>query len=118
VSFVRGHFRKASQPPAATGIRLRLSFANPKSINSRPPSEHDVPRLDIAMDDPLAVCLIQGIRKLDCIPQNFLDGQCNPFSSFLLQRLAFKIFEYEVVHSILVSDVMQRANAEGVRALR
>ena len=37
--------------------------------------EHDVAGLDIPVDDPLPVRLIQSIRQLDSIFQNILRGQ-------------------------------------------
>ena len=59
----------------------RLGEAEVEELRAAP-GHHDVGGLQIAMDDPLAVCGGQRVRDLDAVPQSLIDRQ----RSFLESR--------------------------------
>jgi len=65
-----------SSEAAATGVSGALSFASPKSSSFAPRlGEHDVSRLEIPVDDPVAMGLVKRPRDLDPVAQDLLEGK-------------------------------------------
>ena len=67
--------------------------------------DHDVAGLQIAMDDPGPVRLVERIRDLNTVAQNLLERQ-RPFRQFVRQRFALE----QLHHQVVLADVVQRAD--------
>ena len=71
--------------------------------------EHDVPGLQIPMDDALPVCRLKGVRDLDAEAEYLCERQRSTFET-CRQRLTFEQFEHEVLGVVLAADVVQAAD--------
>ena len=71
--------------------------------------QHHVARLQVAMHHALPVRALQSVRHLDAVSQHLLEGQ-RPALHALRQRLAFQVFQHQVVDATLMADVVERAD--------
>ena len=71
--------------------------------------EHDVGRLQVAMDDPVAVRVIERAGDLDRADQRLVERQ-SPGREPLGQRVAFDVLHDEKVDLVLASDIVERAD--------
>jgi len=77
--------------------------------------EHHVPRLQVAMDDPLLVRPLERIGDLGRVAQHLLRRQRAALQA-LGQRLALEQLHHEVVDPVLGPHVVERANVGMVEA--
>ena len=71
--------------------------------------DHDVRRLQIAVDHPLPVRLIERLRNLDRMVQDFVLRKRPPFEP-LRKRFAVEELHHEVMRFPLAADVEERAD--------
>ncbi len=71
--------------------------------------QHDVAGLQVPVHDPLPMRLIQRVGDLHAVAQRLLEGQ-RPLGEAVGQRLALDQLHHEVIHAVLVADVVQRAD--------
>jgi len=71
--------------------------------------EHDVAGFDVAVDDTLAMRLLEGIGDLDPVPQGILQRH-RPLAQPLAEGLAVDELHDEIIHAVLVADVVQRTD--------
>jgi hypothetical protein len=77
------------------------------------PGQHDVARLEIAVDDAGAVRARQRIRKFGGVGERVIDGEGSFAVDALLQRLAVKVLHHQVADglaSVQLANVVQRAD--------
>ena len=80
--------------------------------------QHDVAGLQIAMDDARAVRLVQRARDLNRVSSApGSSGQARACSRLqpIGQRLAFEILHHQEVDTVLLADVVQRADVRMVQ---
>jgi hypothetical protein len=87
-----------------------FSFARPKSRSFAPRlGEHDVARLEIAMDHSLPVCPIEGVGDLSGVLEQQREWQRLTTHS-LRKGLAFEVLHYQEVGAVLMADVVKGAD--------
>ena len=87
----------------------------PKVEQLRPRlGQHDVGGLQIPVDDPLPVRLVQRIRHVDGDLQRLVEWQC-PFLQPLGHGLSIEILHDQKVDAVLASDVMEGADVRVVQ---
>jgi hypothetical protein len=96
------------------GRRHCLRQPEVQQLRSRA-GQHDVRRLQVAVDDALPVCLVEGIGNLNRDLQNLRYGEGSLAQSGR-QRLAFETLHDEIVGLILPADVMELADVRMVQA--
>ena len=97
-------------------VRACTDFASPKSSSFAPrPRQHDVARLQVAMDDPRAVRLVERVRDLNRERQGLVERHRAFPSQPVRERLAFEILHHQEVDAILVADVVQRADVRMIQ---
>ena len=119
-----GHVRERPENGALIGERRRLRqrIAHSGDRPSRPQlrqteieeldprrGQHDVPRLQITMDDPGAMGLVERVGDLERVPDEPVDRQSAALQP-LRERLTFQILHDEIVGAVLMPDVMERAD--------
>src|SRR5215472_8433491 len=77
--------------------------------------QHNVPRLQVPVHNPCAMRLIQRIRDLCSVLQHLLQRQ-RPLLQPLRQRLSFHTLHHQVIHAILTTHIMQRANVRMIQS--
>ena len=92
----------------AQGSRWRLGQAKVHQLRSRL-GQHDVARLQVAMDHAAAVRLFQPVADLRPNTEHLLQRQ-PALAQALAQRLAFQVFHDEVTDPVLLADVVEVAN--------
>ena len=102
--------------PATAGAPV---FARPKSSSFAPAlRQHDVARLEIAMDDAGAMGCGECVGDLNPNLQRLVERQ-RTFLQSLFQRLAFQVLHDQEVDPVLATDVVTRdrcADDSGPRA--
>src|SRR5262245_44165438 len=71
--------------------------------------QHDVGRLEVAMDDALAVRGVEPAGELHPETQDLLERQ-RAAEQPVRERLASEVFHHEEVHAVLLADVVQGAD--------
>ncbi len=71
--------------------------------------QHDVPRLQISMDDAGTMGFVERVCDLHGVPQREVEGKCASAES-IRERLAFQIPHDQEVDAIVMTDVMERAD--------
>ena len=98
-------------------------FAIPKSSNfvwavpwrpAPPVDEHDVARLDVAMDDPQPVGGGERIGEIDGVAQGLVEAE-GPAREPIGERLPFAVLHHQEVDAVLVSHVVERADVRMVQ---
>jgi hypothetical protein len=56
--------------------------------------QHDVAGLQIAVDDPVAVCLVEGVGDFDGVAERPIERECTIHQP-LSERLAFQILHHQ-----------------------
>jgi hypothetical protein len=106
--------REARQnTPRLRGRQLRETEVDELDARLR---DHHVAGLEIPMDDPLPVRLLQRVGDLETEAQHLLERE-RPFREALGQRLPFQELHDQVLDAVLIPDVMQCADV-GMRELR
>ena len=77
--------------------------------------QHDVLRLEIAMDDVLLMRLVQRVHDLARDLQGVVEWQRSTRES-IGERLALEVLEDEIPHAVLFPDVVKRADVRVVQA--
>ena len=88
------------------GVRLRDAEVEQLGAGAR---EHDVGRLQIAVDDASAMGAIQRVGDLRGDLQRLRDGQCTPREP-VFEGFPFHELEHEVVEAVLTADIVKRAD--------
>ena len=83
----RAAMRLADERPASG--RVHLGEAEVEQLDARL-GEHHVARLEVAMDDPLAMGAAERVGDLDAVAQELIGGQRSAAQA-LRQRLAFEV---------------------------
>ena len=88
------------------GRRLDVLFGEPEieQLHARL-REHDVRRLQIAVDDSLPMCFVQSVGDLNSVLQHLLEWQ-RPVSNPLRQRLPLAMLHDQIIGT----NVVERAN--------
>jgi hypothetical protein len=71
--------------------------------------QHDVPGLQIPVDDAMLVCRVKGVCDFDPEAEHLSERQ-RPACDTCGQRLTFEEFQYEVLSVVLSADVVQPAD--------
>src|SRR5205085_6070634 len=71
--------------------------------------EHDVGRLQIAMDDSFAVRAVERRRDLDAVAKDLIERQ-RSFAQSIGERFAVEELHDEKVHAVVEANVVQRAD--------
>ena len=71
--------------------------------------DHDVARLQVAMDEPAPMRPIERVRDLDTQPQHLVRSE-RPARQARRHRLALDLLEHQEVDAVLSPDVVQRAD--------
>ena len=77
--------------------------------------EHDVERLQIPVRYPIAVGLVQRVGNLDRILQHLLHRQ-RALLQVIRQRFPLQVLHHQIVDSILMADVEERADVRMIQA--
>jgi len=78
--------------------------------------QHDVARLQVAVDDARAVRLVEALGDPSAIPHHLLDRKAS-LGETGSQRLALQVFHNDVVDPVLLAEVIELADV-GVAELR
>src|SRR5271169_2642070 len=106
---IHGRRRRSERPDSFRGNRhFRLCQSEVHQLRARL-GQHDVRRLQVAMDDALLMRLLQRLRDFRSDLQNLIKGQ-RTFRQALSQSLAFEILHHQEVGAILRADVVKRAD--------
>jgi len=89
-----------------TGGRLRQPEVEQLHARLR---HHDVRRLEVAMNDPLAMGLVQRIGDLDPEAQNLGERQW-AFAQAFSESLAFEVLHHQVIDAVLAADIVESAD--------
>jgi hypothetical protein len=91
-------------------IARPLAFANPKSSNFAPDFvSMMLPGFQIAMDDPLAMCLIERVSDLNRVLQYLVECQ-RTLVKALRQRLSLQMLHDQKIDPILSTHVVEHAD--------
>ena len=93
---------------------LQLRQAKIQKLRPRP-CQHDVARLQIPVDDPLPVRLVQRIRDLNSNLQCLIQRQ-RALLQPVGQRLALQVLHDQEVDPVLAADVVEGANVRVIEA--
>ena len=105
----RGHRRRRGQIGAAARPgQGRASQAEVEQLGARL-RQHDVARLEIAVDHPLAVGRGQRVGDLRPVLQRLI-GSERALGQAVGQRPALEVLHHQVVHTAVLADVVQRAD--------
>ena len=100
------------------GVNAPTAFARDRHLRLRQTKvhqlcarfgQHDVRRLQIAMDDALLMRLLQGLSDFCSNLQNLIERQ-RAFRQALGESLAFEILHDQEVGAVLRADVVKRAD--------
>ena len=86
----------------------RLREAEVEELHARP-GEHHVAGLQVAVNDPLAVRLVQGIGDLDAAAQRLVERQ-GTVPETLLKRFALEQLHHQEIRLVLAADIEERAD--------
>ncbi len=78
--------------------------------------DHRIGRLQVAVDDPLAVRRLEGRGDLGSEPQCLIEGQ-QPSGEAFCKGLPLEQFHHEVLDAVLIPDIVERADVR-MRELR
>src|SRR6202035_3586399 len=84
-------------------------FARPKSISFAPPGQHDVARLQVAVNHAAAMRLLEPIADFDSIAKNLFDRK-RTLAQAIGQSLAVEEFHHQKIDSFLVANIVERTN--------
>ena len=112
--------RDASRPCGRAAV---VRAASPKSSSltsgarrrSVTTHQHDVARLQIAMDDAGAMGAVERVADLDGQRQRVIDGKARRSVQPIRERLAFEMLEDQVVELAVAADVVDRADVRVVQ---
>jgi len=71
--------------------------------------QHDIARLEIAMDDAGTMCGVEGFGDLDTVQNRLLRRQPSAFQP-VREGLAFQKLHHQELDPVLVADVEQRTD--------
>ena len=77
--------------------------------------EHHVAGFQVAMNDAAAVGFVERVRNLEAVLQELGSGKRALFESGR-QRLPFEIFHHQIINSVLVAYVVERADVRMIQA--
>src|SRR6202030_339095 len=77
--------------------------------------EHHIAGLQVTMNDSATVGFVQSISDLGRGAQELGSGEWALFNSGR-QRLPFEIFHHQIINSVLVADVIERADMRMIEA--
>jgi hypothetical protein len=70
--------------------------------------QQDVLRLDVAVDHPVAVRVVEGVSDLGRDPHRFVDAQLRLAVQFVAQRLTFDERHYRIEEAVRLPRIMER----------
>src|SRR3989442_6752147 len=76
--------------------------------------QHDVARLQVAMDDPLAMSFVERVGNLCAVFQSLVERQ-RTFLQTLGKRLSLHALHYQVVHAILLAHVIKHTDVRMIQ---
>ena len=115
----RAHHRALRRERMAHGRRMAQaawggtgwSLAGEPEVEQLRPrlGDHDVPGLEVSMDDPRPVGAVERVGDLDPVAEHVRDGERAALEA-RRQRLPLQQLHDQVVHAVLVPDVVERAD--------